>query len=115
MGNLTKQCAQYLNRRLWVILPLIAVLAVACGAAEEPAAAPAAEQQQDAAPTATFAPQMIPQATQAPAEAMTGSSSGEQMQEPAQAQAPALVQEPVRAPERLLAMPRCPAKLRAAA
>ena len=28
---------------MWVLLPLIAVLAVACGAAEEPAAAPAAE------------------------------------------------------------------------
>jgi peptide/nickel transport system substrate-binding protein len=79
---------------------LIAVLAVACGAAEEPAAAPAAEQQQ-AAPTATFAPQMIPQATAAPeAPAMADSSSGGQMQEPAQAQetAPTPVPAPTAAP-----------------
>ena len=101
MGNLTRQCAQYLNRRLWVILPLIAILAVACGAAEEPAAAPAAEQQQEAAPTATFAPQMIPQATSAPeAPAMGAEPSGEQMQEPAQAQetAPTAAPAPTPAP-----------------
>ncbi len=86
MGNLTKAFAHYLNRRLWVILPLITVLAVACGAAEEPAAAPAAEQQ-EAAPTATFAPQMIPVATAPPeAPAAAGQASGGQAAEPAPAQ-----------------------------
>ena len=86
MGNLTKVFAHYLNRRLWVILPLITVLAVACGAAEEPAAAPAAEQQ-EAAPTATFAPQMIPVATAEPeAPAAADQSSGGQAAQPAPAQ-----------------------------
>jgi peptide/nickel transport system substrate-binding protein len=86
VGNLTKAFAHYLNRRLWVILPLIAVLAVACGAAEEPAAAPAAEQQ-EAAPTATFAPQMIPVATAVPAApAAADQSSGGQAAQPAPAQ-----------------------------
>ena len=101
MRKFIKLYAHSFNRRLWLILPLIAVLAVACGAAEEPGTAPAAEQQQEAAPTATFAPQMIPQATQAPAsEAMTDASSGQQMQEPAQAQetAPTAVPAPTAAP-----------------
>ena len=87
MGTLIKECTHSFSRRLWVILPLIAVLAVACGAAEEPAAAPAAEQQQEAAPTATFAPQMIPQATAVPeAPAMADQSSGAPAEQPAAAQ-----------------------------
>ena len=87
MGTLTKECTHSFSRRLWVILPLIAVLAIACGAAEEPAAAPAAEQQQEAAPTATFAPQMIPQATAVPeAPAMADQSSGAPAEQPAAAQ-----------------------------
>ena len=87
MGTLSKLCAHSLSRRWWVILPLVAVLAVACGAAEEPAAAPAAEQQQEAAPTATFAPQMIPAATSVPAApAMADQSSGGQAAQSAPAQ-----------------------------
>ena len=86
MGKLIRRYGRLFNGRLLVILPLIAVLAVACGAAEEPAAAPAAPAQQEAAPTATFAPQMIPQATSAPeAPAMTDSSSGSGTQEQPQA------------------------------
>ena len=55
MGNLTKHIRSIPSAAaLWAILPLVAVLAVACGAAEEPSAAPVAEQQQEAAPTATF-------------------------------------------------------------
>ena len=84
MGNLTNAFAHIIKRRLWAVLPLIAMLAVACGAAEEPAAAPVAEQQQDAAPTATFAPQVIPAATAVPeAPAMADQSSGGQAAEPA--------------------------------
>ena len=103
MGTLITRYTRSLKARFWVILPLIAILAVACGAAEEPASAPAAEQQPAAAPTATFAPQMIPQATQAPeapAETMADKSSGEQMQEPAQAQetAPTAAPAPTEAP-----------------
>ena len=87
MGYLTNAFAHTIKRRLWAVLPLIAVLAVACGAAEEPAAAPVAEQQQDAAPTATFAPQMIPVATAVPeAPAMADQSSGGQAAQPAPAQ-----------------------------
>ena len=102
MASLVDKYGRYLSTRLWVILPLIAVLAVACGAAEEPAAQQQAAQE-PAAPTATFAPQMIPQATaapEAPSESMAGSSSGQQMQEPAQAQetAPTTVPAPTAAP-----------------
>ena len=86
MGYLTNAFAHTIKRRLWAVLPLIAVLAVACGAAEEPAAAPVAEQQQDAAPTATFAPQMIPVATAVPEPpAMADQSSGGQAAQPAPA------------------------------
>ncbi len=101
MGTLIKRHVKSFNGRLWVILPLIAVLAVACGAAEEPAAAPAAPAQQEAAPTATFAPQMIPQATSAPAApAMADSSSGSGTQEQPQAQetAPTAAPAPTQAP-----------------
>ncbi len=105
MGILTNVFARSLRRRIWVILPLIVVLAVACGAAEEPAAAPAAEQQQEAVPTATFAPQMIPQATAVPeAPSMADQSSGGQAAEPAAAQeqpaptaAPAMAEAPASA------------------
>ena len=105
MGNLTKMLTHSLSRRLWVILPLVAMLAVACGAAEEPAAAPAAEQQQEAAPTATFAPQMIPAATAVPAApAMAEQSSGAPAEQPAAAQqqpaptaAPAMAEAPASA------------------
>ena len=105
MGILTNVFAHSYRRRIWVILPLIVVLAVACGAAEEPAAAPAAEQQQEAVPTATFAPQMIPQATAVPeAPSMADQSSGGQAAEPAAAQeqpaptaAPAMAEAPASA------------------
>ncbi len=105
MGILSNVFAHSFRRRIWVILPLIVVLAVACGAAEEPAAAPAAEQQQEAVPTATFAPQMIPQATAAPeAPSMADQSSGGQAAEPAAAQeqpaptaAPAMAEAPASA------------------
>ena len=105
MGILTNVFAHSFRRRIWVILPLIVVLAVACGAAEEPAAAPAAEQQQEAVPTATFAPQMIPQATAVPeAPSMADQSSGGQAAEPAAAQeqpaptaAPAMAEAPASA------------------
>ena len=102
MGNLTNAFAHIIKRRLWAVLPLIAVLAVACGAAEEPAAAPVAEQQQEAAPTATFAPQVIPAATAVPeAPAMADQSSGGQAAEPAPAQeqpAPTAAPAPAAAP-----------------
>ena len=97
MPKVIKQSAQFFNRRLWAILPLIAVLAVACGAAEEPAAQPQTAQQ-EAAPTATFAPQMIPQATAAPdasGGAMTDTSSGQQMQ---QQESPTAAPAPTAAP-----------------
>ena len=94
MGNLTKQCTQYFNRRLWVLLPLIAVLAVACGTSEEPAAQqqPA---QQEAVPTATFAAQVIPQATAAPeAPAMSDTSSSSAAPAAAPTAAPAPTEAP---------------------
>ena len=57
MRKLITRYSRSIKARLWVILPLIAVLAVACGASEEPVAQPAtAARQQEAAPTATFAP-----------------------------------------------------------
>ena len=96
MGKLIKRYSRSFNPRLWVILPLIAVLAVACGAAEEPSAQQEAAQQ-EAAPTATFAPQMIPQATAAPqAPAMAEQSSGApaQQQQSAPTAAPAPTQTP---------------------
>ena len=97
MAKLFKHCAQSFNRRLWAILPLVAVLAVACGAAEEPAAAPAAEPQQ-AAPTATFAPQMIPQATSAPAAPAAAAPAPAQPAAQAQPAAPTAVPAPTAAP-----------------
>ena len=69
MGKLVKRYSRTFNARLWVILPLIAVLAVACGAAEEPAS------EAPAAPTATFAAQTIPQATEAPPPAASAKNS----------------------------------------
>ena len=62
MGN-KDLLSRFLGWRLLVLLSLVAVLAVACGSSTEPAA-PAAQ-----SPTATFAPQMIPQATAVPAAA----------------------------------------------
>ncbi len=73
-----KRCATSFNGRLWALLPLIAVLAVACGASTEPVSEPSAANEQPAAPTATFAPQMIPAATAVPAEPAMTESSGEQ-------------------------------------
>ena len=104
MGTLIKRHLKSFNGRFWVILPLIAVLAVACGAAEEPATAPAT-QQEAASPTATFAPQMIPQATSAPeAPAMADSSSGSGTQEQPQAQetAPTAAPAPTQAPPQVV-------------
>ncbi len=63
-----------LTWRFWALLPLLAALAVACGTAEEPAAQPAAATEAPA-PTATFAPQMIPEATDVPATATPVSST----------------------------------------
>ena len=97
MVNLIKRYTRSFHGRLWVILPLIALLAVACGAAEEPAAAPAT-QQEAASPTATFAPQMIPQATAAPAMADSPSGSGGQEQPQAQDTAPTAAPAPTQAP-----------------
>ena len=96
MGNLINRYAHSFRRRLWVILPLVAVVAVACGAAEEPAAQQQAASE-PAAPTATFAPQMIPSATSAP-EAPAAAPDTPSSSQPQQAAAPTAAPAPTEAP-----------------
>ena len=84
---------RFINRRLLALLSLVAVLAVACGSATdqpaaetmtEPSAAPTAAP----VPTATFAPQMIPQATAVPPTAAPAASSQAGQAQPAPTAAP---------------------------
>ena len=85
-----------LNWRLLTLLSLLTVLAVACGSATAPAdpgGATTEQQAAPAAPTATFAPQMIPKATAVPATAApaaaAGGASGSGSSSPAATAAPA--------------------------